>query len=210
MHRSSARGPALSRRFTISLTVAAIAALLSACMGQENTSPAAVVTTPDGLQTTKDGSIIVNAQNFAKTTMDQCPPVFIRPGTEAVVQRAGGKSASDPSGSQAPIQYQASILNTARECSPAASGVSVKLGVLGRVVAGPAGKAGTITLPMRVVVVEGTDKVLKSDLTRVTVNLTAPDFGADFTKIFDGIAVPMSPGNTDFRIYVGFDDGKKL
>ncbi|MCX5497458.1 hypothetical protein OSH11_22355 [Kaistia dalseonensis] len=211
MLRSTARGVAQLRRLTIFVSVAGLSALLSACMGMggENTSPAATVTAPDGLQTTKDGSIILNAQNFGKVADVDCPPLMIRPGTEALVVHQAPQRTDQATGTQPAVIYQASIVNTARECRQGTNGVIVKVGVQGRVVGGPAAKAGTINLPLRVVVMQGTDKVLKSELNKVAVNLQAPDFSGDFIKVDDGIEVPVSPGNTDFRIYIGFDDSKK-
>jgi hypothetical protein len=210
MHRLSTRSAARLRRHAALFTVLALAGLASACtgLGDGGSGATPVATNADGLATTADGSIVLNAQNFGYS-LEDCPPVAIRPGTEALTVLQPGKK-DEVTGAGPPVQYQASIVKTARDCRKAdGGGVVVRLGVIGRVVSGPAGKAGTVTLPLRVVVMEGTDKVIKSELFKISVNLTAPDFGADFTKIDDTIQVPISEGNTNFRIYVGFDEGKK-
>ncbi|BCP52588.1 hypothetical protein K32_12050 [Kaistia sp. 32K] len=147
---------------------------------------------------------IVSAENFGYTV--NCPPVAVRPGTEEFKVLAPGKP--DPiTGAGPPVVYQVAITDTARECFKApGGGVTVKLGIKGRVASGPAGKAQTVNVPVRVVVMEGRDKVLKSELHRIAVPLQAPELAADFTKIDESIVVPISEGNTDFHIYVGLDD----
>lgn len=154
----------------------------------------------------QQNAIVVSAETFGFDVND-CPPVSIRPGTEAITQVVPGEKINPELGQKPTIQYQASITNTARECTKAASGVNVKLGVKGRVVGGAGAKAGAITLPLRVVVMKGTDEVVTSTLYKVSVTLQEPNYAADFTKIDDTIVLPIAPGNTDYRIFVGFDEG---
>lgn len=154
----------------------------------------------------QNNAIVVNAENFG-FDMHDCPEVSIRPGTEAITTFKPGEKIRPELGEKPTVQYQASIVNTARECMKADTGVRVKVGIKGRVVGGPAAKSGTITMPIRVVTMQGTDQVVSSNLYKVPVTLSDPDFSADFTKIDDSIVLPIAPGNTDYRIYVGFDEG---
>ena len=72
-----------------------------------------------------------------------CPPIQIRAGTEEMITYERGHE-NDPSYAR----QLASIKNTARECGVSATGaLTMKVGVRGRVVAGPKGGAGTMTLP---------------------------------------------------------------
>lgn len=154
----------------------------------------------------KAGAVVLDPNDYQKT-VTLCPPVAIRPGTEQMTAFQAGAKPDPVTGAGPPVTFQSSIVRTARECRNTTGGnVAVKVGVIGRTVAGPAGKAGTVTLPLRIAVVQGNDKILKSDLYKIQVQLTEPSLSADFTKIDDTIELPIAPGNSDYRIYVGFDD----
>jgi hypothetical protein len=133
-----------------------------------------------------------------------CPPVEVRAGTEAFTIYDRGHE-DDP----AFIKTLASISRTARECHSVGGSLTLKIGVAGRVVAGPKGGPGSLTLPVRIAVVRqiGTD-VLYTQLFKVPVTLAPPDFGADYQQVFDQISFPVTPDDRDFLVYVGFDEGK--
>ena len=133
-----------------------------------------------------------------------CPPVQIRPGTEALVVYDKGHQ-DDP----AFIRYQGSIGDTARECHPSdAGGLSIKVGVAGRLTAGPKGGVGTATLPIRIAVVkQHGNTVLFSQVYKVPVTVVAPQYSGDFAEVADQIVVQLGPGDRDLIIYVGFDEG---
>ncbi|WP_018182576.1 hypothetical protein [Kaistia granuli] len=207
MHGSSFGGSAASRRLLAFVSVAALAGLVAACSSVSDGSSSGGNVVNNALfgapNKNLENATIVSAENFGYSV--NCPPVAIRPGTEEYKVFAPGKP--DPlTGASPPVIYQVSITDTARECVKTNGGVIVKLGIKGRVASGPAGKAQTVNVPVRVVVMEGRDKVLKSELHRIAVPLQAPELAADFTKIDESIMVPVSEGNTDFHIYVGLDD----
>ncbi|MEX0853054.1 MAG: hypothetical protein WD036_07205 [Bauldia sp.] len=133
-----------------------------------------------------------------------CPPVEIRAGTEALV-----KYEPDHEGEQPYVQHQGSITKTARECHAiAADTLTIKLGVAGRVVAGPKGGAGEVVLPLRVAVVKqhgGT--VLYTEEFKVPVTVAAPAFSANFSQVIDDIVLNLAPEDRDLIVYVGFDQG---
>jgi hypothetical protein len=208
----SGRSAATSRRNLGVLLVSAI--VLAGCSstgensgGSGDVVSKAVFGAPNLAQ---QNAIVVNAENFGVET-DNCPSVSIRPGTESIVTYQAGQKINPELGEKPTVQYQSSITNTARECRTTPTGVAVKVGIKGRTVAGPAGKVGTVTLPLRIVVMKGTDTVVKSELYKIAVSIQAPDMASNFIKVDDTIDLPIAPGNTDFRIYVGFDDtgGKK-
>lgn len=209
MHGSSFGGSIASRRLLAFVTVAAMAGLVSACSsvsdgsssGGGNVVNNALFGAPNK---NLENATIVSAENFGYSV--NCPPVAIRPGTEEYRVFQSGRSADPLTGASPPVVYQVTITDTARECVKTAGGVQVKLGIKGRVASGPAGRAQTVNVPIRIVVMEGRDKVLKSELHRLAVSLQAPDLAADFVKIDESIIVPLSEGNTDFHIYVGLDD----
>jgi hypothetical protein len=135
-----------------------------------------------------------------------CPPLEIRPGTESTTVYERGRE-----NERAYVRYQASITRTARECTIAGTTLSMKIGVSGRVVAGPKGGAGAISLPIRIVVVKQiSDRgPLYTQLFKTSVALAGPTFGADFSEVFDHVVVDLGQGDRDLVVFVGFDEGPK-
>ena len=71
-----------------------------------------------------------------------CPDLSVADGGSAL--RVGGPE-------NASVRYQFNIGDTARQCDPAGPGqASVKIGVAGQVVIGPAGAAGTFNAPVKI------------------------------------------------------------
>ena len=53
------------------------------------------------------------------------------------------------------LRYQATITQTARECTINGGQITARIGIQGRVIAGPAGAPPTVEMPLRVAVVQG-------------------------------------------------------
>ena len=134
-----------------------------------------------------------------------CPPVQIRPGTEAMATYERNHE-DDPDF----VQYQGWITKTARECHASdADTLTIKVGIAGRVVAGPKGSAGSVALPLRIAVVkQDSDNVFYTEVFKVPVTLAPPEFGSDFSQVFDQVVVKVTPDDRDLIIFVGFDQGK--
>lgn len=208
MHGSSFGGSTASRRLLAFVSVATLAGLVAACSSvADGSSPSGGNVVKDAIfgapNKNLENATVVSAENFGFTA--SCPTVSIRPGTEEVRVQAPGRP--DPiTGAPPPVVYQMTITDTARECVKTADGLNVKLGIKGRVASGPAGRAQTVTVPIRVVVMEGRDKVVKSELHRIAVPLQAPDLAADFSKVDQSITLPASVDTSNYLIYVGLDD----
>jgi hypothetical protein len=144
----------------------------------------------------------INSDYFSQSTY--CPRVEVRGGTEAMAFYVKGHD-----GDPAYITYQASIGKTARECHNTGPSYSIKVGVSGRVMAGPKGGAGSIVVPIRIAIAQQFGPVAYSELFKIPVNLAAPDFSSDFAQVIDQIALQIGPDQRNFVIYVGFDDGKQ-
>ena len=109
------------------------------------------------------------------------------------------------------VRQQASITKTARECQVAGNTLAIKVGVAGRVVAGPKGGAGTVTLPIRVAVVKQVGGIgpLYSNLFKVPVTVTAPDLRRRPTsRSSTRCRSTVARDDRNLIIYVGFDEGK--
>ncbi len=232
MQSSSVRAPR-PVRFALPATAILLAATLAGCNsfggGSESASAPVPVASADGSAAAPvaasggtnpvanaifggpsagmAGAVVLDPNDY-QATFKLCPPVAIRPGTEQMTAYQAGAKPDPVTGAGPPITYIASIVKTARECTKAANGeVAVKVGVIGRVVAGPAGKAGPVTIPLRIAAVQGTDKMISSQLYKIQVTLAEPNLSGDFTKIDQTITLPIAPGNSDYKIYVGFDEG---
>lgn len=137
----------------------------------------------------------------------ECPNVTVRTGTSTLIIVDKAKGAAD---SPLSLKYQGSIVNTARECKYAAGIVTMKVGIEGRIITGPAGGPGQVDVPLRIAVVhEGPQpKVVLSKLARLAVAVTDGSAGATFTHIDPEISFPMPrpAGDIDsYIVYVGYD-----
>jgi hypothetical protein len=105
------------------------------------------------------------------------------------------------------VIWQASVGKTARECLwDLQGGLTLKVGVSGRVIAGPKGGAGTVNVPLKIVVVKHKEAVLATEAVSLDVAIPATGSGV-FTQVKD-ILVPSPGQDRDYIIYVGFDVGE--
>jgi hypothetical protein len=129
-----------------------------------------------------------------------CPRVSLREGTSYVNSYAKGGQ-DDPS----KLQYQASISDVTRSCSRSNGMLNITVAVAGRVVPGPAGAPATITLPVRVAVLDG-GNVTYSELKKHQVQLGGGSAATQFVVNDAGISMP-EPSAGSIQIFAGFDEG---
>ena len=128
-----------------------------------------------------------------------CPPVEIAEGGESV--RVGGAD-------NASVRYQFNIGDTARECDPAGPGqAALKIGVSGEVLIGPAGSAGTYSVPLRITVTNlASNKPVFSQTYRVEATTDGISAG-QFRVVTEPIPVPLPTLQLAdvYSISVGFE-----
>jgi hypothetical protein len=133
-----------------------------------------------------------------------CPAVEVQ--DEGASLRVGGPE--NPS-----VRYQFDISQTARECDPvpgANNQFSIKVGVSGHLVIGPAGKPGAYSAPLRITV---RDENANKPAYSKTYTLQA-DTGAAAETVFqfvsDPIVLPMTRTelSSDYSVTVAFDNGR--
>lgn len=129
-----------------------------------------------------------------------CPSVTLREGTAYFTSYEKGKE-NDP----AHAFYQASITDTTRSCQYVDGSIIIDVAAAGKVIPGPKYRSGTITMPIRIAVVEG-DKVIHSKLYRQSVSVTSGGVATQFVFNEKGISFPM-PAKQNVQIFVGFDEG---
>ncbi|MBH5369451.1 hypothetical protein [Bradyrhizobium glycinis] len=132
-----------------------------------------------------------------------CPQVTVRAGASTYAVGASGKPAVGND-----IRFQASITKMARECSRSSAGITARIGIQGRVIAGPAGAPASVEVPLRIAVVQGGigEKVIASKAYRTTVAMSEGG-SVPFTFVAEDLAYPVpAPAVADAYIfYVGFD-----
>lgn len=131
-----------------------------------------------------------------------CPTVDVPDGAAAL--RVGGQDGSS-------VRYQYSLGETARECALAGNQISIKVGLEGRVLIGPAGSAGSFSVPVRVAIQRVNDlKVETSKVYKVAVSVAPGETQGSFQLITEPILVPYKheDASDDYAIIVGFDGAR--
>jgi hypothetical protein len=132
-----------------------------------------------------------------------CPVVKIRAGASTYAVAPPGK---EPVASE--LRYQATITRTARDCRRSSGQIIARIGVQGRIIAGPAGAPATVEIPLRVAVVQAgvNEKVISTKVYRTTVSMSE-DTGVPFSIVGEDLTYAMLPGLTseNYIFYIGFD-----
>lgn len=144
---------------------------------------------------------------LASTPDLNCPNIEYRQGAATwSVKGAGG---GDDNSAAMGLRYQASLAQTARECIASESTLTIKVGVQGRMVLGPAGSPGTVSLPLRYALVrEGLHpKTLWTRMFTVPVTVPSGELNLTWMHVEEEMTIPRpSPQELDaYVVYVGFD-----
>jgi hypothetical protein len=132
-----------------------------------------------------------------------CPPVSIRAGASTYAVAEPGKQ---PVGND--LRYQATITKTARDCTRTGSDITARIGILGRVITGPAGNPPTIEIPLRVAVVKGgvSETTIATKVYRTTVTMDETG-SVPFSLVAEDLVYPAPAGaeGDSYIFYIGFD-----
>ena len=132
-----------------------------------------------------------------------CPPVTVRAGASTYAVAAPGKQ---PVGND--LRFQATISKMARECTVNGGVITARIGIQGRVIAGPAGAPSSVQVPIRVAVVQGgvSEKTIATKAYQTTVTMS--EGGSEpFTLVADDLVYPAPSGAVadNYVFYIGFD-----
>jgi hypothetical protein len=124
--------------------------------------------------------------------------------------RTGASTWQLPAGVSAPnVRYQATLGQIDRECALLGQTVTAKVGVEGRLLVGPKGGPGRVSVPIRVALVqEGPQpKSLWTKFYSVNVEVPAGQSQVTFAQVEDDLTFPLPPDRdlSRYVIYVGFD-----
>jgi|EndMetStandDraft_9_1072997.scaffolds.fasta_scaffold43785_1 hypothetical protein len=158
-------------------------------------------------QKVSEGNLLTAAQNSPSDQVDitapggECPTLSVSSGDGSITFMAkGGNDGLS-------VMHRGEITKTARECSPSINGgLSVKFGFAGRVLLGPQGKPGTVTLPVKVTITDGGRTTLRSEVVKVPVSIT-PDQTMGYFSVVREVVVPVPAGASakNYRVIIGFD-----
>ncbi|MCF6303634.1 MAG: hypothetical protein L3J13_10655 [Devosiaceae bacterium] len=156
-------------------------------------------TTAQLAQTSPTAAQISQIQSTALPAIaTQCPPIKVRRGGEAVFSYVNNRV-----GDAQALKYQAVIDGQSRNCIVSNGLITVKMGVVGRLILGPSNTQNDATLPVRFVV-ERNEIAVFSQLYDIPLTVTPPDRSAEFVKVVENVAIPYL-GGENIIIWVGFD-----
>ena len=138
----------------------------------------------------------------------ECPDVSIRNGASTLV--IATKSAGESAPGALDVRYQGSIVRTARECHINSGLMTMKVGIEGRVITGPAGGPGTVNVPLRIAVVqEGVNpRTIVSKFGQEQVVLSNAVDRVTFIHVDSDISFPLPvpiSAIDSYIVYIGFD-----
>ena len=204
--QTTGAGPTGHWRSIVALAIAA--AVLSGCgggslLGSGPSDASASIADRFGQLFGSKSQAVGEAPPPAEQSELTCPTVAIRPGASTYAVGMPGK---DATGSD--LRYQATITRTARDCSLASGQIAARIGIQGRIIAGPAGTPPSVDVPLRVAVVQDgvTPKTIftKAYQTNVTMNT---DNSVLFSLVAEDVVYPVPPGadGDSYVFYIGFD-----
>jgi hypothetical protein len=187
----------------LKLIPARIAVAIVLCAAMATSASAQDIT--DKMKSWIFGPPAVDSNPNANTPKEiDCPGVEVRNGAATLSIAAPGVEAGPMT-----TRYQVTIGDTARECAPLGGVMTMKVGVQGRVLLGPAGAPGQVDIPLRIAVVqEGVNpKTIVSKFYRVPVQVPPGQTSVPYMQVEQDLTFPMPPPAVldAYVVYVGFD-----
>ena len=180
------------------------AGLCGACSSMDNIIAPSLTAQPTNVTAAQHGGDSPDSGKIVRLPMRpedlDCPRVEVQDGAASV--RVGGAE-------NASVRYQFDIAQTARECAPQGDKFSLKVGVSGHLLIGPAGSPGVYSAQLRITVRSQVDqKPAYSKVYKVEAN-TSGGAQAPFELVSEPIILPMTRTALadDYSIIVGFDNG---
>jgi hypothetical protein len=172
-------------------------------------APASSPSLKDKISSFFSGASAKSPQPVANAPREQpdvdCPFIDIREGASTL-------TIPPPNGENnaMALKYQGTFVRAARECAVVNGQMSMKIGVQGRIIVGPAGGPGQVDVPLRIAIVNNSAagaKTITTKLIRIPVAVASADQGGAFTHIEDAMIFPLpTDGSLDnYIVYIGFD-----
>ncbi len=217
IERAQMMGPGVSRysRASAAVSVVALASLMGGCGmssltsglgsgmfgGSTPKSDVASVSEDQLLSAAKNNDPSATGSTSVGEVAGGCPRFVVAPRDSHITFYEPGHT-----GDGLAIMHRGEITKTARECQIGPGTVTVKYGFSGRVLLGPKGKPGNISLPVNIAVNDAKRAKVASDALKVDVEVGTEKpigyFSAVRTVTF---AVPEGSRPGEFEVMVGFD-----
>jgi hypothetical protein len=180
------------------VSMGALGLALSACSMGNMFAPAA--SAPSTLQTASPtaAELQTGSTNALPAIATECPPIKVKTGAETLFYYGKGKV-----GNPKDLNYQAIIDKQSRNCVVSNGLITVKMGMVGRLLLGPAGNQTNVDVPVRFTV-ERDGVQLFSERYEIPVTITPPNQSEEFVKVVENVGVPYT-GGEQIVFYVGFD-----
>jgi hypothetical protein len=180
------------------VSIGAMALALSACSMGNMFAPASGGPSPMATANPTQQELATASTNALPAIATECPPIKVRLGGEALFYYGKGKV-----GNAKDLNYQAVIEKQSRNCVVSNGLITVKMGIVGRLLLGPAGNQTSVNVPVRFAV-ERDEVPLFSERYEIPVTITPPDQSEEFVKVVENVAIPYT-GGEQIVIWVGFD-----
>jgi hypothetical protein len=186
-------------RLSRPLAVGAVAVALSACsMGGFAPAPGNSTTSQFATANASQAEIAQAANNAMPAIATECPPIKVRAGGEALFKYSNN---SRPNPRE--LNYQAVIDKQSRNCVVSNGKITIRMGIVGRMLLGPAGNVENADLPIRFAI-ERDGTALFSEAYQVPVAIPAGSQSTEFVKVVENVEIPYLGGEV-ITIWVGFD-----
>lgn len=139
-----------------------------------------------------------NAADPKAPKLQSCPEIEVLDGGAAL--RVGGPAAAS-------VRHQFSMTDVARECQLVGGQLSIKIGVEGNVLLGPAGGPGTFSAPVRVAIRKESDQsIVASRNYRVSASVAGGGAQGPFQLVTEPLTVPLinEYAGDDYAVLVQF------
>jgi len=160
---------------------------------------------PPSISNFFSGSSDKGPQPVAGAAADvECPFIDVREGASTLTVRTGS---DNPAMS---LKYQGTLVRAARQCALVNGQMVMKVGIEGRIILGPQGTPGQITVPLRIAIVAqppGQSTTILTKLILIPVTISSLGDNPSFTHVEDGLTFPMPASGSldDYLVYIGFD-----
>jgi len=175
----------------------AAALALSACSMGSMFAPASS-SSPMQTANPTQAELQTGTSNALPAIATECPPIKVKAGGEALFYYGKGKVCNPKD-----LNYQAIIDKQSRNCVVSNGLITVKMGMVGRLLLGPAGNQTNVNVPVRFTV-ERDGVALFSEKYDIPVTIPPPNQSEEFVKVVENVSVPYT-GGEQIVFYVGFD-----
>jgi hypothetical protein len=179
-------------------SMGALALAVSACSMGNMFAPSTGGPSPMATANPTQQELATASTNALPAIATECPPIKVRNGGEALFYYGKGKV-----GDARSLNYQAVIEKQSRNCVVSNGLITVKMGIVGRLLLGPAGNQTNVNVPVRFAV-ERDEVPLFSERYEIPVTITPPNQSEEFVKVVENVAIPYT-GGEQIVIWVGFD-----